>query len=140
MRFSDIQQLTWANVQHSEGTGYFVRFKQKKTSAESTLFIPLEAYGLFSLKCDSGQKVFPGLYYSAWKNLQLKEWFHNAGIFRKLTFHCGRHTFATLQLNLGTDITVVSNLLGHRNLKTTQIYAKITNARKLEAVNRISLA
>jgi site-specific recombinase XerD len=54
-----------------------------------------------------------------------------------LSFHCGRHTFAVLQLSLGTEIYTVSKLLGHRELKTTQVYAQIMDAKKREAVNRI---
>ena len=52
-------------------------------------------------------------------------------------FHCSRHTFAVLQLSLGTEIYTVSKLLGHRELKTTQVYAQIMDAKKREAVNRI---
>jgi len=54
-----------------------------------------------------------------------------------LAFHCFRHTFAVLQLSLGTEIYTVSKLLGHRELKTTQVYAQIMDAKKREAVNRI---
>lgn len=52
-------------------------------------------------------------------------------------FHCGRHTFAVLQLSLGTEIYTLSKLLGHRELKTTQVYAQIMDEKKREAVNRI---
>ena len=52
-------------------------------------------------------------------------------------FHTSRHTFAVLQLSLGTEIYTVSKLLGHRELKTTQVYAQIMDAKKREAVNRI---
>lgn len=54
-----------------------------------------------------------------------------------ITFHMLRHTFAVLQLSLGTEIYTVSKLLGHRELKTTQVYAQIMDAKKREAVNRI---
>lgn len=68
---------------------------------------------------------------------RLREWCLKAGITKHITFHCGRHTFAVLQLSLGTEIYTVSKLLGHRELKTTQVYAQIMDAKKREAVNRI---
>lgn len=54
-----------------------------------------------------------------------------------ILFHCLRHTFAVLQLSLGTEIYTLSKLLGHRELKTTQVYAQIMDEKKREAVNRI---
>lgn len=54
-----------------------------------------------------------------------------------LSFHLRRHTFAVLQLSLGTEIYTLSKLLGHRELKTTQVYAQIMDEKKREAVNRI---
>ena len=54
-------------------------------------------------------------------------------------FHCFRHTFATLQLFYGTDIYTVSKLLGHRELKTTQIYTKVVDDAKRRAVNKITI-
>ena len=56
-----------------------------------------------------------------------------------ITFHCFRHTFATLQMFLGTDIFTVSKMLGHREIKTTQIYTKIVDEAKRQAANRIKL-
>ena len=50
-------------------------------------------------------------------------------------FHCGRHTFATMMLTLGADLYTVSKLLGHTSVKMTQVYAKIVNKKKDDAVN-----
>jgi site-specific recombinase XerD len=60
-------------------------------------------------------------------NAYLKEIGALCGIKKKLTFHLSRHTFATLTLSKGVSIESVSKMLGHTNIQTTQIYARITN-------------
>lgn len=52
-----------------------------------------------------------------------------------LAFHTARHTFATMMLTLGADLYTVSKLLGHTSVKMTQVYAKIVNKKKDDAVN-----
>ena len=71
--------------------------------------------------------------------LYLKPWIKASGIEKHITFHCFRHTFATLQLAEGTDIYTVSKLLTHSNLATTQVYAEVVNELKRDASERISL-
>ena len=56
-----------------------------------------------------------------------------------ITFHMARHTYATLQLANGTDIYTVSKMLGHTNVKTTQIYAKVIDKKKDEATEAFKL-
>jgi len=85
-------------------------------------------------------KAFSGLKYSAWENKQLFQWIRAAGITKEITFHCFRHTFATLQLFNGTDIFTVSKMLGHKDLKTTQVYAKVVDLTKRKASEKIQLA
>ncbi|NQV03583.1 MAG: tyrosine-type recombinase/integrase, partial [Bacteroidia bacterium] len=58
---------------------------------------------------------------------------------KDITFHCFRHTYATLQLSQGTDIYTVSKMLGHRSLKTTQVYARIIDQAKRDASTKIKL-
>ena len=72
-------------------------------------------------------------------NTQLQHWIDQAGILKKITFHSARHSFATLQLSLDTDIYTVSKMLGHKNLKTTQIYAKVIDKKKIDAAARIPI-
>ena len=139
LRFSDIQKLVWSEIQHSEKSGYFIRFKQKKTKGQETLPISEDAYNLLGERQSNDDRVFVGLEYSDSNNYKLRTWMLKAGIERKITFHAGRHTFAVLQLTFGTDIYTVSKLLGHKSLKTTEIYAKIIDQKKTDAVNKIKL-
>jgi integrase len=137
LRWSDVEKLKWSEIQHSNEMGYYIRFTQKKTHGVETLPISDQAIELIGERQGKDELVFKGLEYSAWYNLKLQQWVMRAGISKTITFHCARHTYATLQLTLGTDIYTVSKLLGHRELKTTQIYAKIIDEKKKEAANRI---
>ena len=53
-------------------------------------------------------------------------------------FHVARHTFATMMLTLGADLYTTSKLLGHADVKMTQVYAKIINQKKDDAVNLVN--
>jgi integrase len=139
MRMGDIMSLTWSKVQHSESMGYFVRFSMNKTKSEETLPLSNEAIALLGAPSDSPESfVFPGYNFNAHYS-ELQRWLQKAGITKKITFHNFRHTFATLQLAEGTDIYTVSKLLGHKNIHTTQIYGKVMDKTKTEAMGRIHL-
>ncbi len=71
-------------------------------------------------------------------NILLKPWAKSAGIDKHVTFHTARHTFATMMLTLGADLYTTSKLLGHTDVRMTQIYAKIINRKKDEAVNLVN--
>ncbi len=137
LRWSDISKLTWEEIQHSEALGYYLRFTQTKTKGVETQPISEQAFNLLGEREEPRTRVFKGLNYGAWNNLKLSQWVLKAGIPKNITFHCARHTYATLQLTLGTDIYTVSKLLGHKDIKTTQIYANIVNEKKVEAANKI---
>jgi integrase len=136
MRWSDINKLTWSEV-HQENDGWRIIFRQKKTRGQEYLDISPEAIPYLGEPSTQEERVFVGLKYSGWYNIELQRWIMRAGITKNITFHCGRHTFAVLMLELENDIYTVSKLLGHRDLKTTQVYAKIIDEKKRQAVNRI---
>jgi site-specific recombinase XerD len=98
-----------------------------------------QAFKLLGERKEPTERVFEGLIYSTNLNKHLKRWILRAGITKDITFHCFRHTFATLQLSHGTDIYTVSKMLGHKDLKTTQIYAKIIDDTKRKAADKIKL-
>lgn len=139
LRFSDIKNLVWGEIHHSVENGYSIQFTQQKTKGVEVLPISEQAYSLLGERKEPTDKVFEGLTYSAYENKHLYQWIGAAGITKDITFHCFRHTFATLQLSKGTDIYTVSKMLGHRELKTTQIYAKIIDQTKREAADKIQL-
>jgi integrase len=139
LRFSDIKNLVWGELEYIENNGYFIQFKQQKTKGVEMMPISEQAFSLVGERKDPTDKVFEGLTYSAYENKHLYQWIGAAGITKEITFHCFRHTFATLQLSKGTDIYTVSKMLGHRELKTTQIYAKIIDQTKRNAADKIHL-
>jgi site-specific recombinase XerD len=98
-----------------------------------------QAYSFLGERKQPNDKVFEGLTYSAYSNKHLATWIGLAGITKDITFHSFRHTYATLQLSQGTSIYTVSKMLGHRELKTTQIYAKVMDKAKREATDKIKL-
>lgn len=136
LRWSDINKLTWDEVQQL-GTFTRIVFKQKKTKGQEYLDINSQALEFMGEPDKGEERVFQGLKYSSWYNVELSKWCMKAGITKDVTFHSGRHTFAVMMLNLGADIYTVSKLLGHKELKTTQIYAKVLDKKKQEAVQLI---
>lgn len=136
LRISDILKLDWSEIVMASDGGYCMRLRTEKTETETTLPLSKEAIELLG---DRGiGKVFNGLERSM-TSQPLKKWIAQAEIQKKITFHCFRHTFATLQIALGTDIYTVSKMLTHKNVSTTQIYADLVNAKKRESANRITL-
>ncbi len=70
----------------------------------------------------------------------IKYWAKRADINKHVSFHTARHTFGTMMLTLGVDLYTVSKLMGHRSVRSTQIYAKIIDQRKDDAVNLVDNA
>lgn len=138
LRYSDIKGLEWGKIQKIKSGEMQVEIKQQKTG--EPLYLPLSANALQWLPergtDKDSDKVFALPHVSTVEKF-LPIWAKDAGINKHITFHVSRHTNATLMLSFGADIYTVSKLLGHTNVKTTQIYAKIVDENKRKAVNLI---
>lgn len=138
LRHSDIMKLTWAEIIDDE---HFSRLslQQKKTKNIVEMPISEQARGLCGARREDCQRVFEDLTPPSWISRPLSRWLKSAGITKPITFHCFRHTFATLQLEAGTDIFTISKMLGHTNVRTTQIYTKLVDSKKQQAANAVKL-
>ncbi len=136
LRRSDVLRLRWGDV-YQQGDFTRIIFKQKKTNGQEYLDITAEAAELMGERGDPDDYVFTDIHSPSCTNNTIKLWVARAGINKDITFHCARHTFATMMLDLGTDIYTVSKLLGHRELSTTQIYARVLDKNKQAAVAAI---
>lgn len=136
LRRSDVERLTWGEVQ-KQGEYTRIIFKQKKTGGQEYLDISPQAEKYMGERGKDSDHVFEDIHTPSCTNDTIKLWVANAGIHKEITFHCARHTFAVMMLDLGADIYTVSKLLGHKMLSTTQIYAKVLDKNKQAAVSKI---
>lgn len=115
LRKSDIEKLTWGEIQKF-GDYTRIVFKQKKTGGQEYLDISDQAAAYLGTRRNDVDRVFEGFTYGTWTSLELKRWALAAGITKNITFHCARHTFAVMMLDLGADIYTVSSFLATENL------------------------
>lgn len=135
LRLSDVRALTWASILKApDGKTWFVRVKMQKTQRQVNVPLSNEAMNCLRKKEDMNEPIF-SLPTTSNVERNLSKWMEEAGIQKHITYHCSRHTCATMLLTLGADIYTTSKLLGHSNLTTTQIYAKIVDQKKIETVN-----
>lgn len=141
LRLGDVRKLKWGDITQDNG-GWMLSVVMNKS--EKPVHIPLGVQARRWMPgCEDGGKhdadslVFEHLPGDTSINEILKAWAADAGITKSVTYHTSRHTFATMLLTLGADLYTVSKLLGHSQIKNTQVYAEIINRRKDEAVNLI---
>lgn len=132
LRWSDINKLTWSEVREEKDETRLV-FQQKKTAGQEYQYISNQARKLLGKRTRESDRVFQGLKYGAHFNAEILRWCMRAGITKHITFHSARHTHAVLLLENGADIYTVSKILGHKEIRTTQVYAKLVDKKKKEA-------
>lgn len=136
LRLGDIQSLRWSDIKPM-GDGWSVSIVQHKTGSPVT--VPLNDMALSLLPPrpeDEGELVFHLVKKADGVARYVRRIRDKAGITDKdLTFHCSRHTAATLAISAGAELYTVSKVLGHGSIASTQVYAKVNMEKKIEAVN-----
>ncbi len=136
LRLGDMQRLGWGDIKPM-GNGWAVSIVQHKTGSPVT--VPLNKLALSLLPPrpeNEDENVFHLPKESGRVTKYVRSIRNKAGITGKeLTYHCSRHTAATLVISAGAELYSVSKILGHRNLVSTQVYAEVNLDKKMEAVN-----
>lgn len=141
LRFCDVSELTFANVDYES---MVMRFNQKKSagrSAHAAVVTPLNDELLKLIGTPKGddpakEKIFI-LPHKSVARKHLARWVKLAGITKSITWHCARHSFAVNLLNAGANIKTVSSLLGHASIKMTEKYLHVVDALKQKAINSL---
>lgn len=139
LRYSDLKQLKWGNIEKSQ-SGMVIRIEAMKKT-EKPVTVPLGTNAMAWLP-ERGDKTLDDFVFDLGTcggcNAVLKNMAKRAGINKRVSFHTGRHSFATLTLAATNDIATVSRLLGHTSVATTQIYAEVLMEDKIAAVNKLN--
>ena len=139
LRISDVRALKWKDIVTEDGK---IRVEILQYKTKQPLYLPLNQQALRWMpergEAGDDDRVFSTL---PDRNLDIiTSWAKKAGITKHVTYHVSRHTFATMELTMGADLYTTSKLLGHTDVRTTQIYAKIINSKKYEAVSLLDSA
>ena len=133
LRLSDIRKLRWGDIR-KEGRCWRLGIVMQKTQEPIDSKLNDEALGWLPDRGESEEHVFqlPG---NTTLNRVLRQW--TAGIAKHVTFHTARHSYATMALEAGADLYVISKLLGHRSIKTTTVYAAVVDHQRDAAVDSV---
>lgn len=139
LSYIDLRNLRLREVQKA-GKQLWITTRRNKTGSEvSVRLFAVPTAILFKYAPASRDEPIFNLPCNGWCNLCLEKIMGMAGISKHITFHAARHTFATtITLSQGVAIETISKLLGHKNIRTTQIYAAVTRARLDGEMERLS--
>ena len=141
LRFCDVKDLTFTNVDYSNRLLKFEQNKTKGHSANSGVIIPLndallELIGKPTEQQNNDSNIFTLPSYEMCLK-SVKRWVKKAGINKHISWHCARHSFAVNILNNGANIKTVASLLGHSGLKHTEKYTRAVDKLKEDAINSL---
>lgn len=135
LRISDMRTLDWNEVVDVGEGRLQIQKVQVKTG--KMVYVPISDNATRWMPARTDGPVFPDIPVTPTLERKLDRWARAAKIRKHVTFHVARHTYATLLLTYGADLYTVSQLLGHKNIQTTQIYGKIVDETKRRTVSLI---
>ena len=136
LRLGDMQHLRWSDIKDIDGTPT-ICISQRKT--KRVVSIPLNdlAQSLLPPRDESNPDAL--VYHLVKKSDNISKYVRRikdkAGIEKDFTYHSSRHTTATLAITAGADISAVKEMLGHGSVTSTEVYAKVSLDKKIQAVN-----
>lgn len=137
LRYSDVASVRWDNIS-TDGDRMRITMSQQKTKGQMYIDLNKDARTIIeSMERKDDGLIFSGIDAGSYINVLVAKWVRESGIEKHVTFHCARHTFACMMIELNVDLYTISKLLGHSDIKTTQIYAKMVDKKKREAVDLI---
>lgn len=136
LAFIDLKELKYENIVDINGSKWIVS-QRHKTNIPFQVKLLEVPYQVIIRYQHQGEYVFEQMEYATMAK-RIHRVMEEVGIRKRISFHCARHTFAVLALNKGMPIESLSRLLGHTNIITTQIYAKITMHKLEEDMNRLA--
>ena len=137
LRYSDLRTLRWSDVIEEDTQ---IRIEKMMHKTQHMVYVPLGkiARDYLPERGEPDELVFPDLPNGTTDiDVVISQWASDACIEKKVTFYTSRHTFATLNLTEGADLYVVSQLLGHREIRTTEGYAEIIDVKRTKAMYMI---
>ena len=141
IRFCDVVELKYSNVDYSNRLLKFEQSKTKGSSTSNGVVIPLNdsllsLIGKPSTDEARNERIFNLLSHTMCLKA-LRRWTKKAGIDKHITWHCARHSFAVNILSNGANIKTVASLLGHSGLKHTEKYTRAVDSLKEAAINSL---
>ena len=136
LRISDILKLEWSDIVIAPDGGPCLRIRTQKTKTEALLPLSHDAVAICGVR--SSGKVFKGFQRSM-TQAPLKKWIEATGINKHVTFHCFRHTFASLLAVKGVNLFLIQELMTHSRISSTQRYTKVSNYELRNVANLLTL-